>query len=446
MIMRARFLWTALALLALVMVARADAPHVYAIVKARIVTAAGPPLAAGTIVIRNGRIEAVGASLGPPADAQVIDGTGLIVYPGLLDMGRADLLDVPTIAEPRELKTREELDRWWRSVILRPEVMAASYVKVDSPDSAKLATAGITTVLATPGGEAIRGHSALINVVARDEDPQIGDLAGPRRGQVVLRTPVALHVAFSGAPSRSRAYPESLMGVIAFVRQAFLDAQHDAAYRSHYEQTKGQATRPTDDPPLLAMRPAVEGRLPVAFEAQTEREIRRALKLAAELKLDPIITGARESSATVPELKAQNARVILSLNYPVKPRSLGPEAEEPLRTLRARADAPKTPAALEQGGVVYAFASAGLREPADLVKNAAKAVKAGLPAEAAVRALTINAARIAGVADRLGSIETGKIGNVIVTDGDLFEEKTAVKHMFIDGRPVNIPLLAGASK
>ena len=99
-----------------------------------------------------------------------------------------------------------------------------------------------------------------------------------------------------------------------------------------------------------------------------------------------------------------------------------------------RAKAPKTAGALEKGGVLFAFASAGLTQPPDFVRNAARAVKDGLAADAAIRALTINAARIAGAADRLGSLENGKIANVIVTDGDLFEDKTTVKHVFIDGR------------
>ncbi|HEY6123423.1 MAG TPA: amidohydrolase family protein, partial [Steroidobacteraceae bacterium] len=102
------------------------------------------------------------------------------------------------------------------------------------------------------------------------------------------------------------------------------------------------------------------------------------------------------------------------------------------------ADAPKTAGELEKGGVLFAFASAGLKEPVDFVKNAARAVKAGLAPDAAVRALTINAAKIAGVADRLGSLEAGKVANVIVTDGDLFEDKTSVKHVFIDGRLVKL--------
>ena len=228
------------------------------------------------------------------------------------------------------------------------------------------------------------------------------------------------------------------MGIIAFARQSFLDAQHQAVVQAAYDKSKGGANRPADDPALAAMRPALEGRLPVAFEAQLAREIRRALKFAAEFKLDPIITGGREAGATAADLKAQNARVIVSLDYPTRPRGLSPDADESLETLRQRADAPKTAGQLEKSGVLFAFASAGLKEPGDFVKNAARAVKAGLAPDAAIRALTINAAKIAGVADRLGSLEAGKVANVIVTDGDLFADKTTVKHVFIDGRLIKL--------
>ncbi len=187
------------------------------------------------------------------------------------------------------------------------------------------------------------------------------------------------------------------------------------------------------------------GKLPVAFEAGSALEIRRALALAKEFKLDPIITGGIEADAATADLKAQNARVVYSLNYPQRPRSLAPDADEPIRTLRERANAPKVPAALYQAAIQFAFQSGGLAEPKDFVRNAAKAVRGGLPADVAVRALTINAAAIAGVADRLGSIEKGKIANLVVTDGDLFDEKTTIKQVYVDGRPVALDLSAPAA-
>lgn len=414
---------------------RADAPHVYAITGARIVTVSGPTIDKGALVLRNGLIEAVGATVTAPADAVVIDGSGLTVYPGLIDMGHTGSVDAPVIPEPRNPETREQVERWKRSVILRPDLEAAAHVRVDSPELTRLAAGGITTVLATPAGDVVRGRSSLVNVVAPEEDPQIGDIAATRRGLVVVRTPVALHVTFSERP-RGSAYPNSLMGVVAFVRQAFLDAQHYQVAWQHYQRVKG--ARPAHDPALEALQPAIEGKLPVAFQAGSPREIRRALKMASDLKLDAIVTGGLGAAEVAAELKAAGARVVYSLDYPTRPRTLAPDADEPLRTLRERAGAPKAPAMLDKAGVLFAFQTGGLGDAKDFVKNAAKAVKEGLPADRAIRALTINAAKIAGADDRLGSLDRGKIANLIVTEGALFDEKMKLRHVFVDGRPARI--------
>src|SRR5262249_8985967 len=197
-------------------------------------------------------------------------------------------------------------------------------------------------------------------------------------------------------------------------------------------------SQPGDDPALEAMVPAVERKMPVAFRADEAREILRALKIAKELKLDPIVTGALEANEVAADLKAQNARVIYSLNYPQLSRALAPDAEEPVHRLRERADAPKTPGELATSGVPFAFESAGLNDPKDFVKNAARAVKAGLAEDAAIRALTIGAATIAGVGDRLGTLERGKAAKLVVTDGNLFDEKRKIVKVFVDGRSVSL--------
>ena len=439
-----RLIIIGLAALTLTLGVRADTPNVYAIRGARIVTAAGATIESGTIVVRHGLIDAVGPSVTPPSDADVIDGSGLTVYPGLIDLGNPRAADQPAPQPPQNPRTTAEIERWKRAQILKPQARAADAVKVDDADLTRLASVGITSVLATPAGDVISGQSALVNVVAPPDEPQIGGIVEPRRGLVVLKNPVALHVSFPDRPrAGGNAYPESLMGVIAFVRQAFLDAQHYASEQAHYQRAK-TGDRPAEDPSLEALQPALERRIPVAFEANQAREILRVLKLARELKLDPIVTGARDAEGVVADLKGQNARVIFSLNYPERSRALAPDADEPVRALRARADAPKVPAALAKAGVPFAFESAGLTDPKDFVKNAAKAVKAGLAPDAAIRALTVGAATIAGVADRLGTIEKGKIANLVVTDGDLFEEKTKVTRVFVDGRPVSLEPAAAA--
>jgi len=420
---------------ALAVGASADAPNVYAIKGARIVTVSGAPIASGTVVIRNGLIEAVGASIEAPADARVIEGNGLTVYPGLIDMGNSAGLDLQVNRQqPATLRTTEEAERWKRELIFKPDVNAADHLQ-DAPELARFAGAGVTSVLSTPPGVIVKGRSALVNVAAPPDEPAIGNVGDYRVGLQVVRTPVALHIEFPGGVTGD-GYPNSLLGVIAFVRQSFLDAQYQHALAQR--ASKNPAIRSAYDPSLYALQPALEGRLPVAFEANASREILRALAMAQEFKLDPVISGAREADRVAAEIKARSARVIYNVNYPTRPRALAPDADESIEALRERANAPKVPAALDKAGVVFAFSAAGVREPRDFVRNVARAVREGLPADAALRGLTINAAKIAGADNRVGSIDKGKIANLVVTSGDLFDESTQVKHVFIDGRLVAI--------
>jgi imidazolonepropionase-like amidohydrolase len=250
----------------------------------------------------------------------------------------------------------------------------------------------------------------------------------------VVKAPVALHVNFNpgGGP-----YPASLLGAISFMRQSFMDAAWQRQALKYYE--KNPATpRPVWDPALNGLLPAIDRQLPVAFDADEARQIARVLRLAKELNIRPIVTGGREADEMVADLKATNTAVIYTLNYPTRPRALPPGADEPIATLRARANAPKIPATLAKAGLTFAFESGGLAQPRDFVRNAARAVREGLPEDVALRALTLDAARIAGAADRVGSLEKGKIANVIVTSGGLFDDATRIRHVFVDGRMVNI--------
>lgn len=415
-------------------VLHAQGSYIYAIQGARIVPVSGPVIDTGTIVVRDGLIAAVGANATVPAGAQIISGKGLTVYPGLIDLGSTTGLDMPGVPRVESPQTTEDVERVKTDYLLRAQFRAADHVNPVAPALERVAAAGITSVLATPSGDAIRGQSALVNTALPADHPQIGAVADERKGVMVIRTPVALHVTFSERPAGGGAYPNSLMGVIAFVRQAFLDAQH---YQSEVAAPRA-TVRSSYEPAFEAMQPALAGQLPVAFRGQSAREILRALDMARAFKLNPIITDGLEADQVTGELKAVNAKVIVSLNFPVRPQTLAPEADESLRTLRTRANAPKVAAALHKAGVAFAFESAGLTDPKDFIKHAAKTVQSGLPREAALKALTLQAAMIAGAADRLGSLEVGKMANVLVTEGDVFDEKMTIKHVFVDGRPVNL--------
>jgi imidazolonepropionase-like amidohydrolase len=423
--------------------AQAPSAPTYAIRGAKIVPVSGAEIASGNIVLRNGLIEAVGANAAIPNDAIVIDGAGLTVYPGLIDMGNASAIDAPAGAAAAGGRggapaapgqSREDTERAKRDRLLRADFMAAANLRLEGADLTRLASAGITTVLATPAGNIFRGQSALVNVVAPPDDPQIGSLADIRKTVTVVEAPVALHVNFQpgGGP-----YPASLMGAIAFVRQAFADAAWQRQALAQYQKNPAMP-RPVWDPALDGLLPAIDKRMPVAFDANAAREIARVLRLAKELNVNPIVTGAREAADMAAELKAANAPVIYSLNYPVRPRALPPDADEPLAVLRARAAAPKAPAALAKAGVTFAFETGGLAQPRDFVRNAARAVREGLPADAALRALTLDAAKIARADRRLGSLERGKIANVVVTEGDIFADNMRVRHVFVDGHKVTL--------
>lgn len=416
--------------------AQEPAPATYAIVGARLVPVSGATVETGALVFSGNRITAVGANVTVPDHAIRIDGTGLTVYPGLIDMGASMGVTPPPAPREETVRTTEDQERAKRAAILRPHLRVADHLNPADAALGRAAAAGITSVLALPPGDTVRGQSALILTTAGPDAPQIGAVADDRRAGLVVQSPVALHVSFPGRPGGSNGYPVSLMGGIAFVRQAFVDAQHQQAAIAHAERTR--RPRPAPDAALDALAPALAGTLPVAFEAESAREIHRALAMARAFAVTPIITNAREADQVASALRDANARVVLSLNYPTRLPSLAPEADEPLETLRARANAPGAAAALQKAGVVFAFASNGLGNPGDFLANARKAVAAGLPADAALRALTLQAAMIAGARDHVGSLETGKLANLLVTTGDLFDEKTTIAHVFVAGHRVNV--------
>ena len=401
----------------------------YAIVGARIVPVAQATIERGTVVIRGGEIVSVESGDAVPGDVQRVDGAGLTVYPGLIDLHALAGVDQPSASAPENPDSREITERFRRSQLLRAHVQAADLLNAGSSDLSKLAAAGFTNALVVPRGDAIAGYSAFIDVVPPEIDPQVGRLAVDPDGPMVVRPAVALHVAFPGRNTFG-AYPASLMGGVAFIRQAFLDARH-------YQQAPAGADTPYDQA-LAAMAPALGGNRPVAFEASTPREIRRALAMAREFALTPVIVGAHGAASVVDDLKAAGARVVLSVNYPIRPKPLAPEADEPLEDLEARAAARKAAAALAAGGVPFGFGSAGLKDVKEFVANVRVAVSQGLAADAAIRALTLDAATLAGTSGRLGSIERGKRANLVVTDGDLIAGTPKIKHLFVGGRLVAV--------
>src|SRR5208282_6451785 len=224
----------------------------------------------------------------------------------------------------------------------------------------------------------------------------------------------------------------ALMGAIAYVRQIYLDAGHYQLVKDAYAKNPRGMQRPEYD---RALEGVLESKR-ILLPANRWVEIDRMIHFAAELKQPAIYYGLREGfeDRSVKYLKDANATVLVSLKWPEKARDQDPEAEDPYRQMVLREKAPTTPAVLKKAGIKFALYSDGLDAPRDLQRAVKKAIDNGLSREDALRALTLSPAEIYGVADRLGSIEKGKIANLVVTRGDLFDDATTVQMIIVDGR------------
>jgi imidazolonepropionase-like amidohydrolase len=422
----------------------------YAITGARIMTVSGPVIERGTVVIRDGLITAIGDKVNAPADARVIDGTGLTVYPGLIDSNSsvgiplpaptparaAGAINAPAVAAPLPAQPQPQAvsgaPNSTKPAGLQPELLAADLIQPGGESLEAARSSGITATLTAPREGILIGQSAFIN------------LAGSTPTEMIVRSPVALHVGFT--PLRTGAYPASIMGVFSALRQMLLDAERLRQANQIYERSPRGLRRPEQDRSLVALIPVITRQMPVVMYANSEREIRRALDLAEEFNLRAIISGGAESWKVADRLRERDVAVLLSLNFPRRMTAAAPEADpDPLRVLRDRVDAPKTAGRLAAARVRFAFQSGAMPNIADFLANAAKAVDGGLPREEALRALTIRPAEILGVADRLGSIEIGKIANLTIMRGDLFDRSARVAHVFIDGQPVELKPAARAA-
>ncbi|MFO0908779.1 MAG: amidohydrolase family protein [Isosphaeraceae bacterium] len=505
-------------------------PAAYAIRGATLVTGTGPKIEGGTIVVRNGVIESVGpdAATPVPFDAETIDGKGLHVYPGFIDLQSTG---AQSATSPRSLTgegralpysdfayPRTPTDNRYG---ITPEYEVATALELTDSLADEHRKLGFTSTLFTPSGAIAAGQSALVG------------LGGLPRRESVMKSPVALHIALrspSGmaffesqacgdddlphaiealveaqeaarldsaramqdpapatpapgpgpgpgrpstqtpatpGPSPSPAtpsptpappetgrrrgggggqvsYPTSLMGIIAHLRQAMLDAEHHQALKTYFEDRGG--ARPPFDPALDTLHAARTRAIPVWWEANTRDEIHRVLDLANEFGTTAVIVGGREAWKVADRLKAGNVPVVLRLELSDEPtvpteaayRERKPEErEEPLAVLRERKrrwdERAANAAALARAGVPFGFATEGVSRLDTFHDKVRQLIKAGLSADAAVQALTRDAATIVGQGKRLGTLEPGKLGHLVAMTAPYGDEKARPRYVLIDG-------------
>jgi imidazolonepropionase-like amidohydrolase len=400
-------------------------PGTYAIRNAHIVTVSGADIDNGTIVIRDGRIQAVGANASVPAGAQVIDGRGLSVYPGMIDLGTAiGLIEITENGATGWVDTEEVGE-------MNPNSMA--WVSVN-PHSAHIAVTrlnGVTSVLTLPQGGTISGQAAFLNLLG--STPQ--DMALVRNAGLVVNFPRAAGGGFGGGfffgqPQGNIAdATQARDRQIEQLRKLLRDAEAYGRAQDAANQDKS-LPHPDVDVVLASLVPYVRGERPVIFRVDRDSEIRGAVRFAEELKLKPIIVGANDAWKVAQFLKEHNVPVVLTGTLDL------PSREDDFYDVQY-----ENAAKLQAAGVRFCISSGDTAaDVRNLPYHAGMASAFGLPKAEALKAVTLYPAQIMGLSDRLGSIEVGKIANLVLTDGDLLETRTNIRDLFINGR--RVPLVS----
>ncbi len=421
-------LWTALG--ALCVMGTAAAPGVgptYAIRNAKIVPVAGPVIEKGTVIIRDGLVESVGPAdkAAIPEDAEIVEADGLTAYPGLISAHTNLFLEDPAAAALRgtgaagvpALQAQRGAGAA-ETPAGTPGLAVVSDIKPLKTTIDAWLKAGFTTVLVAPNRGIIQGQSAVVN------------LNGLASGPMVLLTPAALHINFT---TNRGGYPSSLMGTIAYIRQSFLDANHYAEAKALYAKNLTGMKRPEYDPFLEALIPYAREKKPVVFQCNNAEDIKRALKIIDEFKLSGILSQANEAWRDEAALKAAKPKLLVTLDFRPPSGSYYTSQGEDLSKKAEAEIYPSNPAVLAKAGIAFSLTTFGLTDAAAAVRNVRTAIKLGLPEETALGALTIEPARALGLDRQVGTLEPGKIANVLLVRGALFDEKAQVEKVFVDG-------------
>ena len=400
-------------------------------------------LESATVVLRDGLVVSVEPGGEAPADAGRIDAAGKHVYPGFItalsDLGLGAA--APPGRQAAGPGGRPNPPPPSRGPEDRPDTfswrLAADDLQAADDRIATRRKAGFTSAVTAPRDGIVGGRAAFLN------------LAGDDPRDLVLAPDVAVMVRLGTRGFRS--FPGSIMGVIAYLRQLFSDASHYGEIWRMYDEDPTGLQRPRYDRALAPLAAAAAGDQVVLLPANLDKEVRRMVGLAQEFGIRPVLYGGHEAAESADFLAEHGVPILVDLNWPAADPQADPDADVPLRTLRLRDRAPAGPGALAAAGVRFAFytgessgsgggppgrpgAAAGARggSGGDLVA-VRKAVGRGLDREAALTALTMAPAEIFGVADRVGTLQSGRIANLVIADQDIFEDGAKIETVFVDG-------------
>jgi imidazolonepropionase-like amidohydrolase len=415
----------------------------YALTNARIVTQPGRVIERGTILIRNGRIAAVGAQVTVPAGVVTMDLSGHSVFPGLIDA--ATTVGLPSGYRPPATTAAAPAGGGGRGGGrgggqggLVPTVGGTA--PTPEPIMPEVAASTEAADLFAPTADQLKnlragGVTAVGLVFDNGLFPgRVGAAltGGPDESRLGLRSSIGQEVAFG---TRRGGYPSTGIGAVAFIRQSLLDAQYEARLDKAFKAGTPGA-RPSNEPFTRALVPAATNEMPAWFVASTERQINRVGQIAKELTLRaPVIVGTQEGWRVAPNLKAMGATAVVSLNWPNPASVTGAAFKENQDATAGMAEVRANAAALVKAGIPVALASFGGESGVSFRDRIRSTIEAGMSADDALRAVTITPATLLGIHAAVGTIEPGKLANlVVVTGNDLFASGSPIKHVFVEGR------------
>ena len=422
-----------------------NTPRVHAFTGASVIVEPGTTLEDGTVIIRDGIIEAVGEAIDVPPDAREWALEGRTIYAGFIDavtgVGLPEGMASPSAGRgagggATQATASGNGARYWNAHV-RPENDVAASLVLGNDTTEELRELGFTAALSVPRRGVLRGQSALLSLAYSQEPRQI--IVAPR---VAQHAGYQIGAARGDGPSVESDYPSSMMGVIALLRQAFYDAQWYEAAGAYYEDEPAME-RPAANLSLEALLPLINAEQPLFYHAEDELDYQRAFNLRNEFNLDIVLAGNGYEYRMRELLAASAVGTIIPLNFPDTPqvdtpdRALGVSLEQ----LQHWELAPSNAAFLSEAGVSFAFTTDGLDNPGnEFWTNLRSAVERGLDEDAALAALTTVPAELVGAGEKLGTIETGKIANLVVADGSLFaaDSEAEVELVVIDGMPYEL--------
>lgn len=412
----------------------------------------GEEIESGTIVIRDGLIESVGKENNSPADARVWDAKGLTVYAGFIDpfvtLGSAMSAPSPMKkSSERNLTSgrffgvpNSEMDPGNPGPgpeinLVAPERRVADAYAPDSKLLEKLREIGFTAANVVPEKGIFRGSSAFVQLA--DSNPN----------KVVIKSDVFQHVSFNNDGGKDDAYPDSLMGIVAAIRQTFFDADHYLKSQAYYEKNPA-SKRPEFNPALEALRPAREKRMRVLFEPESVLMLDRAVRVAREQGIEFMVVASGQEWRRPELAKAAAVPFIVPLDFPEVSKM--PDDDDwdqlSLDQLRAWDWAPENPSLLRQQGLEIALTTHGLADRKNFRRNLKGAIERGLTESDALASLTIVPAKLCGLDKILGTIEKGKFANLTIVEGNYFDGEGKVREVWVDGRHFQVAKPEAARK